>query len=468
MNLLRATLVFAIFLALVSAGSSAFAADAADVQPTPATVTAEPHGSAGDGDWYQFLGPRRNAINECGPLATQWPKEGPKQVWKIPCAMGYAGPMIRDGILVLMDRQPAPKKKQGEEPPATLPDEVTHGLDAATGKELWKNSYPCDRPANARYNTYGPAATPASVDGKVVCMGIAGVLRCLELKTGKLIWEKNLATEFSISAAKTEHGEYNVCASPLLAGGLVIQEICSGGVGLVAYQLADGKEAWRTPLFGNYGSSPTFMWQNQTPVVITVACARVDALKGDLYGFNAASGEQLWHAIAGKSYYNTPFPIYNEGLLVVEGGGGDGPTMAFTIPENIKAPAPVAWKDADHNVRFSNYLIYRGLVFGQGYFGHPKKDDHKMYCLDAKTGAMIWERPHKEAHQWMLGCDGKVIQLHENGELSLFDAVDARKEYHEYARAQVIDHTWSFPALTGGKLYLRSDTQCICLDLAGK
>jgi outer membrane protein assembly factor BamB len=210
------------------------------------------------------------------------------------------------------------------------------------------------------------------------------------------------------------------------------------------------------------------MWQGQTPIVIAAPCGRVEGLKGDLYGFNAATGEQVWNAQAGKSYYNAPFPIFNEGLLIIEGGGGDGPTYAYNVGDDTKGPVPVAWKDAEHNVRFSNYLVYNGLVFGQGFFGHPKKDDHKMYCLDAKTGATLWERPHKEVQQWMLGCDGKVIHLHENGELSLFDATTARKEYHELARAKVIDHTWSFPALAGGKLYLRSDTQCICLDLASK
>ena len=70
----------------------------------------------------------------------------------------------------------------------------------------------------------------------------------------------------------------------------------------------------------------------------------------------------------------------------------------------------------------------------------------------------------KETHHTMLGSDGKVIQLHENGELSLFSA-DRAEAYQELARAKVTGKTWSVPALVRGKLYVRSDTELVCLDL---
>lgn len=451
------------WLALLFACAIAGAADPDPGTATPAAPSHDTRGSAGDTEWYQFLGPRRNAVHECGALANAWPEGGPRQVWKVPCAVGYAGPIVRDGVLVLLDRQPKSKQAPVEAP---LPEEVIHGLDPETGKELWRASFPCARSV-APYNTYGPAATPAAAEGKVVCMFISGTLRCFELKTGKLLWERDLAAEFELTKSKGHKTVYDSCPSPLVVKDLVIQQVCSGGAGLVAFRLEDGKEAWRTAFFPNYGSSPTFHWHGETPVVVAISCSRVKELKGDLFGVHAATGEGWWYASAQKTYYNTPFPIFNEGLLVAEGGSGAGPTFAYTLPEGGKGAATLAWKDAEHNVRFANYLIYRGLVFGQGYFGNPKNDDHKMYCLDAKSGALQWERPHKEKHQWMIGSDGKVIHLHENGELSLFDAA-ARSEYRELARAKVLDKTWSFPALAGGRLYLRSDTQCVCLNLTEK
>ena len=70
-----------------------------------------------------------------------------------------------------------------------------------------------------------------------------------------------------------------------------------------------------------------------------------------------------------------------------------------------------------------------------------------------------------ETHQCFVGSDGKVIQLHDSGALTLHDA-DARKGYKELARAQVIDGTWASPALVGGKFYIRSNTKLVCVDLA--
>jgi len=437
----------------------------------------------GGEDWFQFLGPNRNGVTEGAALASEWPKEGPPVAWKVPCRVGYAGVMVKDGVLVLMEREarkkPAPPA--AGDPAAApadapkLPDEVIRGIDARTGEEIWRSSYPCERKISP-YGTWGPCATPAGAKDKVVCLCINGMLRCLELKTGRLVWEKDLAEGCQLTR-KGAHCEYQSCTSPLAVGDLVILELCSGEVGLAAFNLANGREVWRTPDFGNYGSSTGFMMMGETPVVIAMGIGgnRRAFKGGDVMGFNALNGQLLWYGKAGKNYYNTPPPIASEGLVVLEGGGGGGPTFAFRPPPSGEGEAPVLWKDPDHQVRFANYLIYRGLVFGQGYNNHngPKK----LYCIDPKDGTVLWERepnPAGDAHQMMIGSDGKVIQLHENGELSMFDA-DARGGYKELARARVFPEAprgrskvWAFPALVRGKLYARSDTELVCVDLAAK
>lgn len=404
----------------------------------------------GETDWPQFMGPQRDATCEGVKLAAQWPKEGPRQVWKVPCATGYSGPVVADGILVLMERNGI----KGAE-------EITRGLDAESGRELWRSSIPCDWPAKRGY-TVGPSSTPAIAKGKVVCLGIQGKLRCLELKTGKLAWEKDLLKDYQ---APTEGNQgWGFVTSPLIVEDLVILQVCAGQAGLVAWRIADGAEAWRTESFGSYGCSPGYMLFGQTPVVLALATGRSKALgNGDLAGLNARDGKVLWWASTGKSYYNVPSPIPGDGMVFIEGGGGDGPTVAVKLPAAGTGEAQVAWKDPEHIVRFSNYLCYRDLLFGQGNFAHGGHD--WFYCLDAKEGKLLWEQKIKEKQQWLLGSDGKILHLHENGELALFDA-NAREGYRELARAKVIDGGWAHPALCKGKFFARSDTQLVCLDLA--
>lgn len=403
-------------------------------------------------DWYQFLGPSRNGIIEGTKLASTWPCSGPTTLWSRPCKWGHAGPIVRNGLMILMDR---PSKK--EQPDG---DESITALDALTGRHIWRNDYPCTFKGDQYI--YGPSATPAASADKVVCLLDTGKLLCLELKTGKQVWEKDLETDFDLTK-RGGHDIYNLSSSPLIVDDLVIVQVCAGGVGLLALKLSDGSEVWRTGAMANYGSSTGFMMLGDVPCVIVMPTARPKGFQGDVLGLNARTGEPLWYASAGKSYYNTPSPIAAEGRVFVEGGSGDGPTMSFQPPEDDSAKAKLLWKD-EHMVRFSNYMGYRGLVFGQGFTGHPSPAGARMWCANPRDGTILWDRKSTQEHQWLIGSDGKVFQFHDKGELSMFDAA-AREGYKELGRAKVIDHTWAFPALAGGRMYIRSNTQLICLDL---
>ncbi|MGA2068149.1 MAG: PQQ-binding-like beta-propeller repeat protein [Thermoguttaceae bacterium] len=446
---------------------------------TAACTWAAESGSSTDGDdWFQFLGPNRNAVSEGPRLAASWDAGGPPVVWRTNCLVGFSGPIVKNDILVLMERGPRPEPMPG--PAATsdaetnsvakLPEETVRGMDAKTGAELWRRSYPCEFAGGNWY--WGPCATPTGVKDRVVCQFIDGKLRCFALKTGNVLWERDLAADFGMTRDGSQ-AIYQACSSPLIAGDQVVVMVCTQVIGLLSLSIADGKEVWRTAPFANYGSSTGFARMGHTNVVIAVP-SDVDRRlfkNGDVLGFHALTGRLLWHAAADKNYYNCPPPIANEDILIVEGGGGDGPTFAFRPPESGEGTATILWKDPQHQVRFSNYLIYRGLVFGQGYPAHG--GPVKRYCIDSKDGKLCWERKltgTRETHHSMFASDGKVLQLHENGELSMFDAA-VRDGYRELARARVVAQkkmVWSFPALVRGSLYVRTDSEVVCLDLTEK
>ena len=79
-------------------------------------------------DWPQFLGPLRNGRYAGTDLTTVLPKTGPPVVWKKAIGQGFSGPVVAEGKLVLFHRL-------GDK-------EVVEGLDAATGKEIWRFEYP--------------------------------------------------------------------------------------------------------------------------------------------------------------------------------------------------------------------------------------------------------------------------------------------------------------------------------------
>jgi outer membrane protein assembly factor BamB len=372
----------------------------------------------------------------------------------VKCGKGYSGPVVSKGIVVLMER-----RKEAPD------NEWTRALDAKTGREIWKMSVPC-RWTAPRGDSWGPASTPATSQGKVLCLGIEGRLRCHELSSGRLVWEKDLANDYQVTGEENEN--YGFVTSPLAVGDLGLLQVCarSSGVGLVAWHLPDGKEAWRTPHFPNYCSSPGFFQGGDVPLVLACATNKTAALKGgDLFGFDGRTGELLWSLHTGKTYYNCPTPTAGNGMVVLEGGGGDGPTVGVKLASPVNRAPTVAWSVPNHLVRFSSYLSYRGLVFGHGYPAHGGR--HLLFCIDPNDGSVLWDAKDKDIHQWLLGSDGKVLALRETGELILFDA-DARNGYRILARAQVVDKTWAHPALVDGRLYIRTDTQLVCLDLSAK
>ena len=50
-------------------------------------------------DWPQFRGPNRDGISRETGLLKQWPAAGPKVLWTIPVAQGYAGAAIVGGMV---------------------------------------------------------------------------------------------------------------------------------------------------------------------------------------------------------------------------------------------------------------------------------------------------------------------------------------------------------------------------------
>ena len=405
---------------------------------------------AQDVDWPQFLGPHRNDVVEGTKLASQWPAGGPRLVWKVECGVGISGPVVANGVLVLMERN----GKDG-------PDEITRGIDPKTGRELWKTSVPCTW--HTKEYTFGPTSTPAIAKDRVVCLGIGGKLRCQALTTGKVLWEKDIVRD-----KEPDWRDHGFVSSPLVVGNRVILAVCAQawGKGLVAWELSDGKEAWSTPYFQNYGGSPGVMTVAGKPVVVASAEAGIRGA-GNLVGFDAGDGKIVWSAsLPGNSNCNIPTPLFVADLgMVFVGINGDGPTFGVKLPPSGQGKAEVAWQDPDHVAYFSNYLYYGGLLFGHGYKAHGSPP--KFYCLDPKTGTTLWDQNTKDEQRCLLGSDGKVIELHDNGDLVLSDA-NARGGYRQLSRAKVIDKTWCYPAFCQGKLFIRSNTRLICLDLTGK
>jgi len=87
-------------------------------------------------------------------------------------------------------------------------------------------------------------------------------------------------------------------------------------------------------------------------------------------------------------------------------------------------------------------------------------------CVELANGAVKWEQTGFGPGQVILASD-KLVALSDAGTLVLIDPQPAA--YKELARADVLEgKCWSTPILANGRIYARSTTEAVCLEVGAK
>ena len=112
-------------------------------------------------DWPQWRGPNRDGKVSGFAVPEKWPKEL-TQKWRVTVGQGDATPVLVGDKLYIFTRE-------GEE-------EVTRCLDTSSGKELWQDKYEAQAVTGAAARHPGPRSSPTVADGKVITLGVGGIL----------------------------------------------------------------------------------------------------------------------------------------------------------------------------------------------------------------------------------------------------------------------------------------------------
>lgn len=155
-------------------------------------------------DWPEWRGPERNAVCPETGLLKEWPKQGPPLVWdsrKVngghSVGTGFSSLAITQGKIFTQGDGPVEERVTTTQGGKTQQKTVRKGaggfvccLDAEAGKELWKTQI---GPAQGD----GPRSTP-TVDGdRVYALTRQGILACLKVGDGSVIWQKDFKKDFN-------------------------------------------------------------------------------------------------------------------------------------------------------------------------------------------------------------------------------------------------------------------------------
>ncbi|MBU6402532.1 MAG: PQQ-binding-like beta-propeller repeat protein, partial [Verrucomicrobia bacterium] len=256
-------------------------------------------------DWPQWRGPNRDDKVSGFTAPAKWP-EVLTQKWRTTVGLGDATPALVGDKLYVFSRQES--------------DEVTLCLNAADGKELWRDHYGAQAVSGPASPHPGPRSSPTVADGKVITLGVGGVLSCLDAATGKVQWRKD---EFPRMVPN-----FYTAMSPIVVDGLCIAHL--GGrdnAAVIAFDLASGQVKWKWT-----GDGPAYA----SPVTMTVAGVSqvVVQTQKNLVGLGVADGKLLWQVAtpAQRMAQNAATPIV-DGQTVFYTGQGSG-TKAVSIEKS--------------------------------------------------------------------------------------------------------------------------------------
>jgi len=189
-------------------------------------------------DWPQWQGPDRNAISKERGLLKEWPKNGPPIAWRVQgLGGGDSAPAIAAGRIFGMSNR-------GE-------DEVVWALSEKDGEEIWVSRLGPAVKQQASQSKEGPACTP-TVDGeRLYVEGLGGDVACLQVKDGKILWQRSLTRDFGGGVPMWSYRE-----SPLVDGDKLILTPGSEDAMLVALDKLTGKTIWQSKVPGASGGSP--------------------------------------------------------------------------------------------------------------------------------------------------------------------------------------------------------------------
>jgi len=453
-RILLLTALFGPWTALLAAGQDQTApqGQAPSAGPAVAPAPTSEQGPTTE-DWPAFRGPRGDGTSRETALPLEWSLE--KNIkWKAPLAQPANGSPIVAGGRVFLNMAEDEAGKQRS----------LYCFDRADGKQLWKRTVELDRKEPTHKTNPYCGTTPAS-DGELVVTwhGSAG-LHAYTLE-GELVWEHDLGDFVHMWGNGT---------SPVVHDGRVIlntgpDSVVDNGPTaesfVAAFDLATGKELWRTPepnhLDAEAIAAKRIAGSWCTPLITRVGerdlalCAQSTRL----VAYDVATGGVVWWcngmiATRGDLTYSSPTLV---GDVCVVAGGYVGPLYGVRI-------------DGEGDVTESRRVFHlpeqlSNCASGIAVDGHVLLPDMSgiLWCIDPVKGEVKWSERILRGGTWgsIVSAAGRLYLLGQNGTTAVFAPRADKLEV--LAMNELGEATNATPAISNGELFLRTHEHLYCI-----
>lgn len=375
-------------------------------------------------DWPEFRGPGGQGHSAERGLALTW-SETKNVKWKVAIpGKGWSSPAIQGDRIWLTTAT-----EDGKSLRVVCLDRNTGAI--LRNIELFRLK--SAGPLHAKNSLASP--TPILEGDRVYLHFGANGTACVT-QSGEIVWKTRL---------DYDNGQHGPGGSPVIYDDLLIIN-CDGQEMqyVVALDRLTGKVRWKKFREGAQAySTPLMIRLPGGDQLISPGAFRAIA-------YEPRTGKELWQVRYGDGFSNVPRPVYGNGMVFICTGFMQPSLLAVRVDgRGDVTKSHIAW-----TLRRGVSLTPSPLLLGEELY--LVSDNGIASCLDAKSGTVHWQVRLGGNHSASpLYADGRIYFLSEEGESVV---IAPGKEFKTLARNQLDGQTLASMAVSGGSIFVRSQT----------
>jgi outer membrane protein assembly factor BamB len=330
--------------------------------------------------------------------------------------------------------------------------------DKNNGKLLWEKTSCTGIPAMKRHPKSTHANTSVATDGRYVVafFGSEG-LYCYDMN-GNLMWKKSFGVLKSVFFAMPD-AQWEFASSPVIyEGKLIIQCDVLENSFVGAFDLATGKELWKT----NRDDYPGWC----TPNVYKNAKRNIVVVNGykHMGGYDLETGKEVWR-MSGGGDIPIPTPVIGKDIIYLNSAHGPlSPIFAvstdakddITLKKDETSNQFVIWQKPRGASYMHTLLLYHDHLYNIGWNG-------SVSCLDPLTGKELFNGKLGKTKSFVaspVASDGKIYVVDEEGTVYI---IQDGNEFKLISETPLGDKCMTAPSITDGMIYFRTQGSLIAV-----
>lgn len=408
--------------------------------------------------WPQFRGPNASGVAETGTPPAEWSLQPARNVaWTTPIpGLAHSSPIIwgdRIYLTTAVAAEGKPNVVLGDSSKAGVASAADNGshawrliaIERRTGKIVWNRVAHEGVPRMKRHVKASHASATPATDGRVIValMGSEGLF-AFDMN-GAVKWRADLGI-MDVGLVGDPTLQWGPASSPVIFGDMVIvQNDRHRESFLAAYDLATGKERWRTA----HDEFPSWA----TPAVVRSG-ERTEIVTNSgkfIRGFDPTTGRELWRLSDNETQVKVPTPVVAGEVVIVTGGYPPGGRPIYAIRPGRAGEldaSGIAWK-TDRGAPYTGTpLVYDGLLYAL-------TDNGILSAYDPKTGERIYQQRIAGGAGFSaspVAANGRIYLSSEDGDVYV---VKAGRTYELLATNRMGEPLMATPAIAGDTLYIR-------------